>query len=403
MEDYAYEARNDSGRLVSGVIAAESVEQASTLLGEQDLFVVRLASERGTPRRTATPHAGRATRAQVAWCMSQLSIMVEAGISFSEAIHCVTRQASDSQLRALLENISKKIDEGSSFSDALMMYPESFPPTLVALIRASEMNGSLSEVLQRCSTYLLNDLQTLRTVRGAMIYPIFMLVLSLGVTVFLLTFILPRFAMIFAGHGAALPAPTRVLMATSAHLVAYWFEWCMGIASAIAIITAWAYTNTGRRQRDRLMLILPLFSGILHGLYQCRTFRTIAVLLRAGVPVMDIVDIAKSITPNVHYRALWSDVEVQLHNGNPMSAPLLESSLISEPVAQMIEAGEKSGRLGHVFDRLADFIEAEYNQALKTAMQMIEPCMILFIGVMVGFIAASLMLPLFQASSISSG
>lgn len=401
MNYYAYEARNMSGELVNGIVEAPSVEQASVHLSQQELYVTRLAIKDNEANQAPSRQKGRATRHQVAWFMSQLAVMVEAGISFGEALHCVTRQVSDARFRALLEKVSKSVDEGKTFSEALAAHPGSFPQTLTTLIRASELNGSLSEVLKRSSTYLLSDIQTIRRVRGALIYPVFMLMLSVAVTVVLLTFILPKFTAIFASRGAVLPAPTRFLMAVSENLVANWVEWIFGGFIIATVITFALQSYSGRRVRDSILLSTPLIANVLHGLIQCRTFRTVAVLLNAGVPLMDVISIARDITSNTRYKNLWNDVERNVRDGSRLATPLMQSSLIPESIAQMIEAGERSGRLGYVLGEVSTFIEEEYNQTLKSAMQMIEPLMILLIGAVVGAIALALMLPLFEASRLA--
>jgi type IV pilus assembly protein PilC len=402
--DFHYEARNANGQLVGGTISADSVEQASDMLGDQELYITRLAVERTRSRRTVSRfRAARASRTQIAWLMSQLSIMVEAGIPLSEALHITTRQVSKPNLRALLEDVCKSVDEGVPLSDAMGKHPGSFPPSLIAMIRASELNGTLSQMMKRSSQYLHNDVQTMRRIRGVLIYPAFMILLSVGVVLVLLTFVLPRFAAIFVARGAALPVPTRILMAMSNHLINYWFEWAAGTIVICAVTVIWLHTSIGRYYRDVLLLTIPVFSKILHGLYQARAFRTIALLVKGGVPIMDVITIAQTITPNALYQKLWSDVEQQVRDGSNLSAPLYQSKLISESVAQMFEAGERSAQLSQVLSCLADYTEEEYNQTLKAAMQLIEPCMILFIGGLVGFIAAALMLPLFRASQLASG
>lgn len=398
MQNFAYEARNEDGQLISGMIPAENLERAGQLLSERNLFVVRVAVDRNHARRAAG--RGRATRIQIAWCMSQLSVMVETGITLSEALSCLARQASDPRFKKLLEQVSKSVQEGRSFSEALEMYPKSIPPTLTALIRASEMSGSLGKMLRRSSAYLLNDIKALKQARGAVIYPVFTFVLCLAVTVFLLTVILPRFANIFASRHALLPVPTRVLMAMSGNLISYWYLWLTGAVAVIAAGVLWLRTSLGRRQRDSFVLSLPLLSGVFHALYQSRMFRTMAILIEAGVPLVDVIKFTQDVVGNASYRNLWAQVGEQIRRGERMSGPLLASTLIPEPITQMIDSGERSGKLGLVFTRLSEFIEEEYNQAIKNAMQLIEPSMILFVGVIVGFVASALMLPLFQISRV---
>jgi len=401
MQDFAYEARNEQGQLVSGILSAQDVEQAGQMLSERSLFVVRVAVDFSQSKRSR--ERGHASREQVAWCMSQLSVMVETGITFSEALSCLSRQAVEPRLKLILEQVSKSVEEGRPFSEALEMFPRSFPPTLTALIRASEMSGSLAQMLRRSSAYLMNDVRTVKQARGAVIYPAFILVVCVTVTVFLLTVILPKFAGIFAARHAVLPGPTRFLMAISSNLVSNWYLWIAAMLACFVVAAIWSRTAVGKRQRDSLLLLTPVISNVCHAFYQSRTFRTMAILLEAGVPLVEIIRFVRASVDNVHYRQLWEQVDEEIRRGGRMSGPLLASPLIAEPIAQMIDCGERSGKLGFVFTRLSEFVEEEYSETMKNALRFIEPAMILFMGVVVGFIAAALMLPLFQISRVAAG
>lgn len=398
MPTFAYEARDENGELTGGSVIADSLDHAGAMLSQRNLFVVRLA---GGESETVKPMTrGHATRAQVAWQMSQLSVMIETGIPLSEALECLSRQAAQPRLRELLEQVSRHVHEGRSLSEAMAQFPKSFPSSLVALIRASEMSGTMSLILRRSSAYLMNELQVLKRVRGAVLYPAFMFTVCMAVTVFLLVVILPKFADIFASRGAILPLPTRILMALSRSMIHEWYFWLGGAATLLVGLFAWMRTEQGKRHLDFLAINAPVFSVVFNKLYQSRTFRTMAVLLDAGVPLIDVMQIVREVVPNSYYRDLWKRVDDHIRKGERMAGPLLESDLIPEPIAQMIDSGDRSGKLGLVFNRLADFVEEEYQQAVKTATQFIEPCMILFMGTLIGFVAASLMLPLFQASQV---
>lgn len=400
MTTFTYEARDQQGQLLKGSISASSIDDAGRQLGQRNLFVVKVKEHsRGLSPVSRT---GKATRAQVAWQMSQLSIMVETGIPLSEALDCLARQASEPRLQALLQEVSTSVQEGASLSQAMAMHPQAYSPSLVALIRASEVSGTMGMVLHRAAGYLMNEMQAIKRLRGALMYPAFMFAVCLAVTVFLLVVILPRFEMVFATRGALLPLPTRVLMGASANFTAYWYWWLLGSVLVVAGLWQWPRTSWGRIQRDGLLISLPVLSRIFNALYQSRTFRTFSVLLHAGVPLVETMGIIRDVTPNVYYQRLWMQVDEHIRHGESLGGPLLESALIPESIAQMIDNGDRSGKLGLVFTRLATFVEEEYEQALRGATQMIEPVMILFMGGVIGFIAASLMLPLFQAGQVMS-
>lgn len=401
MTNYAYEARDTRGELVAGIIAAKSLEHAGQLLSSRNLFVVRMATEAAQPVRTAVH--GRANRADVAWQISQLSVMLQAGIPLSEALDCLVRQAAHPRLRALLESVARNVREGRSLSDAMVMHPDTFPSTLIAMVRAGEMTGTMTQVLQRSSDYLIYEMQTRRKIRAAMLYPLFMLALCLVVSIVLLLTILPRFADIFANRGALLPLPTRILMGLSEHLIAYWYIWLGHAFVMIVALYGLLRSALGQRLKDHLLISLPILSGVFNALYQGRMFRTMAELVNSGVPVIDSVEIVQDVVSNNQYRELWKRVRHQIQMGERICGPLLESELIPESYAQMIDSGDSAGRLGFVFSRLADFVEQDYDQKTRTAMQFIQPCMILIMGILIGAVVLSLMLPLFQASKVIAG
>jgi type IV pilus assembly protein PilC len=400
MTTFNYQARNEQGQLLSGVIKAASIDDAGEMLSQRNLFVLDVQQEATT--LTPSSRYGKANRAQVAWQMSQLSIMVETGIPLSEALDCLSRQATKPKVQVLLEDVSRNVQEGAALSTAMAMHPNSYSPSLVALIRASEVSGTMGTVLHRASTYLINELQALKRLRGALMYPAFMFITCVTVTIFLLGVILPRFEAVFASRGAILPLPTRVLMAMSANFTQYWYIWLLVTAMLGLGLWLWPRTRIGKTQIDRMLIRLPVLRSIFNPLYQSRTFRTFSVLLDTGVPLVEALAIVRDVTPNVFYQRLWMEVDEHIRHGEPLAGPLLQSDLIPESIAQMIDNGDRSGKLGLVFTRLADFVEEEYNQALRTATQMIEPLMILMMGSVIGFIAASLMLPLFQAGRVMS-
>ena len=399
MPQFAYEARDERGELSAGLIVADSIERAGKLLSDRNLFVVRVAAERTGAFRPKQKR-GHATKAEAAWQLSQLTVMLQTGMRLIDGLDILARQATRPRLRTLLEEIRAAVEQGRPFSDALAMYPRAFPGSVTALVRASEMSGTFTAVLRQCSSYLLSEVQCLRKVRGALMYPAFMLIACLSVTAFLLMVILPKFESIFASRGALLPAPTRLLMSASELVTTTWYAWVPLSVGALVGLTLWLRTSTGKRQLDTLALATPLFSGIFNRLYQGRAFRTLGALLQSGVLLTEALRIIQQVVPNVHYQDLWRRVASEIERGERMAGPLLESPLIPEHIAQMIDNGDRAGKLAAIFSQLAELVEDEYNRAVAVLMQFIEPCMILVMGALVGFVSISLLLPLFQASRI---
>lgn len=403
-KQFQYEARDDRGELVSGAIAASSRETAGDLLSKQGLFVVRLTEgRRSAATSNRPPSAGRATKPQIAWEMWQLSSLVEAGIGLSECLDCLARQASHPRVQLLLEDIAKQVREGKPFSDAMETHCESFPESLIATIRASELSGSLSVALRQSSEYLNKDMKIARKFKTALAYPLFMLTMCLAVSVFLITFVLPKFAAVFATRGAALPLPTRALLAMSDMLLGAW-PVCLGVVVAIAGgAFLFLKLESGRRFVHRMLITAPGLAPVTNALYQSRSFRTLSMLINAQAPLIESIQIVKRIVPNDNYRELWSEIEEQAQVGERFAVPLFESEFIDESIAQMIDNGDQAGQLGASFGRVADFMEERYERSIALMTQYIEPIMILLMGGIIAFVALSMMLPLFGAARVMAG
>jgi type IV pilus assembly protein PilC len=403
MPVFSYEARTESGELLAGMINAATTADAGKKLSQQGHYVVKLgatdirdqeASDRDDASRL------KARRQSVMWFMNQLAIMVETGITIGNAMDLLARQATEPAMQEILREVSTAIKEGRPLSDSLEQYPRSFPPVSVAMIRASEASGTLSVILNRVADYMLKDQEAMSRLRGALMYPAFMFLMCISVTIFLLTVILPRFAVIYASKGAALPTPTRLLLALSNNFASYGLAILAGIV-AVGFAAYWyVRTPSGRLVKDGVQLKLPLLGNMFAKLFQGRTFRALGTLIDAGVPIAHTLRLAQEMSSNVLYRRLWARVEEGVTNGERIPALLSETSLMPESVVQMIDCGDRSGRLGFVFNRLADFLEQEYDRALKVVSQFVEPLMILLMGGIIGFVAIAMLLPMFKVASV---
>lgn len=401
---FAYEARDHRGELVSGIVNALDMSQAGATLSQRNLFVVKIAP---ADRKAAKAKKGfgskkgqRVPRKSVLWFISQLTIMTETGIPISQSLEILARREDAGDMQKIIKEVSKNVHAGQPLSEALEEYPIVFPTTMTALIRASEMSGTLPSVLKRISVYMMKEHQIIRAMRSALIYPGFMLLLSLAITVFLLTVILPKFADIFAAKGAILPLPTQILMNLSDLLINHWLYWLIGTFAVVYGIRLWALSISGKLTLHRLQLSVPVFSTVFNKMYQSRSFRAMGTLIESGVPLTDALAITKEMSTNAYYHELWDDITQAVTHGETISKPMSKSPLIPEEISQMVEAGDHSGSLGIVFERLAEFLEEEFDQAVKTATQFIEPLTIMVMGSVVGFVAISLLLPLFQSGNV---
>ncbi|MBU0719323.1 MAG: type II secretion system F family protein, partial [Planctomycetes bacterium] len=329
---------------------------------------------------------------------SQLSIMVETGVTLADAIHACLAQTPPGGFKTVLTEVLRNVESGESFSAALAKHPKAFGDFYVNLIRAAEASGGMAPMLRRCADYLTARREVRKRVKSALTYPLVLLVAAAGVTAFLMTFVLPKFLSIFSGKEAALPMPTVILMAVTDWLIAYWMFVLGGLTLGTALLMWFFRAGVTRPWADLVKLRVPLVGKILWKSYITSALRTLGVLVESGVSMLDAVAITGALSGNYHFERLWSDVAGRLHRGDQLSAPLVGSTLMPRPVVQMIEAGEKSGRLGAVLIRLCDYLDEELRTTIKTVTQLIEPIMIAVMGAVVGAIAIALLLPILTIS-----
>jgi len=334
---------------------------------------------------------------------NQLAVMVDTGVPLGEAMACVHRHCEDPKFRNVLGDVSQRVQAGQPLSEALAAHPQAFPAVMTSLLRASEATGTMGAMLLRVADYLTNEYEAIRKVRGAMMYPACMIAMCMGVTIFLLIYVLPKFADIYANRGATLPAPTRALMAISEFLVGYWPYWTTGVIGLLIALLVWARSPMGRGQVDWLKINVPVFGPLFRKFYLSRACRTLSLMVQAGVPLLDTIAIVRGVTPNKCFNQLWDNSDNALRTGHQLSEVMLHSDLIPGSTGQMVLAGEKSGQLGEVMGRVADFQEREMANAIQQATQFIEPAMIVTMGSIIGFIAIALLIPIFSVGRVMAG
>lgn len=408
MPQYRYQARHSSGQVQAGVLAAESAAAAANILRTQGHQVLQLVPVQG-----ASATAGRfkgvlnyssgPSQSDVLDFTTQLAVMIRAGISIRAALEGIADQVANPKFKRILLTIKMDVESGKQFSEAISKYPKLFSPLYVNMVRASEMSGSFAKMLDRIAAYLTQQIETRKMVVGAMIYPGIIGTMAIGVTVFLLTFVLPRFAQVFKGKEDALPKPTKFLMSLSDFMVSYWYLLLGAIAVAFTAFFLFIKTDIGRLWFDKTKLTVPLFRRMFRALYISRSLSTMGELLNAGVPMLDSLAITGDISGNLLYKKMWRGVYASVKQGKKIATHLSKSKLLPKSVVQMVAAGEESGKLGEVLNEVSEFYQRALRNAIKAVTSMIEPIMIVVMGGIVGFIAMSIILPIFKMSSIVSG
>ena len=408
MPNYRYELKKQSGQVRAGVIAAESTQAAAKMLRKHGGFVVSLneaaEEKKDTLQRIMSFQVQFGPSAKdVLNFTSQLAVMIKAGISIRAALEGIAEQVENVKFRGMLEQIKRDVEGGKAFSDALARYPKVFSPLYINMVRASELSGAFAEMLVRIVEYLNQQIETRAQVRGAMIYPIIIGVMAVSTTVFLLTFVLPKFVVIFEGKEALLPMPTKVILALSYAMRTYWYLFAGGLATLIGTFWWIVHQPWGRVLWDRVKLKLPIIKKLCRCLYISRSMHTMGELVNSGVPMLDSLGITANISGNSLYENMWHKVSESVKQGQKISAPLAENALLPVSVIQMIGSGEESGKLAEVLRDISEHYQKELKNVIRTVTAMIEPLMIVMMGFVVGFIAMSIILPIFKMSSLVKG
>jgi type IV pilus assembly protein PilC len=262
------------------------------------------------------------------------------------------------------------------------------------------MAGSFGHMLERIGEYLDQQMDTRRQVKGAMVYPIIIVILAVITTIFMLTFVLPRFMVLFAGHEDILPLPTKILLAMSASLCGYWYLYVVTVVGLAGTAIWFVRTPFGRIQWDMAKLKIPIMSKLCHALYLSRGLKTMGELVNAGVPVLDTIAITAEVSGNVHYARIWQRVHLAVRKGQRIAPTLAQSPFIPCSVTQMISAGEDTGSLAEILNDISDFYDRQLKATIKMVTAAIEPLMIVLMGGIVAFIAASILLPIFKMSQL---
>lgn len=406
MANYRYQVRTESGEVQVGVVAADNVATASSVLRNQGYRVLSVtpvnaeAAAGGFAAKLKELNSGKPGQKNVLEFTTQLAVMIRAGINLRAALEGIADQTDHVGFKKVILAIKSDVESGKQFSEALGRHPKLFGPLYVNMTRASEMSGSFAKMLDRIAGYIAQEIETRKMVIGASIYPGVIGTMAVGVTIFLLTFVLPKFAAVFEDKEHILPWTTKFLMNASDFMVHSWYFVVGGLVLIIGSLWAMARTEAGGLWIDRMKLTIPVVKGMFRALYIGRSMHTMGQLINAGVPMLDTLAITGDISGNRLYRAMWRSVYSSVKQGKKIATPLNRTTLLPKAVSQMISAGEESGKLGEVLDEISSYYQKQLKDRIKAVTSMIEPIMIILMGSVVGFIAMAIILPIFKMSQL---
>ncbi len=336
---------------------------------------------------------------------TQLSVMLDSGVVLSDALDAIAAQAEHGTFKMIIMNVAEKVKSGDNFSKALAGYSKVFNTMFISMVKASEASGRMAEMLNVLSGYLGFESETRKRIKGAMTYPFIMALMAVAATGTLMFFVLPRFMGIYESRGAALPKLTQILVSFSKTLGNFQI---MTAVLTVAIFAAtglyyWAGTLAGRRVIDFIKIRTPVLGTMFVDTVVTRSMRIMATMVNTGVSLLDSIEVIQGSCQNYYFQRLWVGVDEKIRDGYQLSESIMispGSELIAPGIIQMLRAGEKSGKLGHVCDKISVFYEKKLEGSIRNVMALIEPVMITIMGTIIGTIAIALLLPVFRISSV---
>lgn len=330
----------------------------------------------------------------------QLSVMISAGVPVAVALEGIADQSDRLKLRQVLHSVLLEVQSGQPLSTALSHHPKVFESQAIQLVRAGETCGDLATMLTRACSLLERDYEMKKKLKSALTYPIVMLCLAATTVIFLFGFILPRFRVLYAGKEDALPKPTKLLLATGDFVAAHWPWLAIGSALSFLAIGLFVASPTGRVFIDTALLKLPLLGNVLRRFSLARSVRTLGALLHGGVPVVTALEMARDLSSNIRLRDAWEHVRQRVKDGGRIHEGMASQEWFPGTLVQMTSMGESGGSLEAVLVKIGEFYDREAEVAVSDATGLLEPLMVIVVGVGVGFIAMSIMLPIFNMSKI---
>ncbi len=405
MPVFSYTFRDTSGGTQKGTAEAESEEILRKRFEEQGFTITEVTMIKA---KSAKPKRyGKVKLGNLAVFCRQFSTMVDAGVSLVRCLDVLGQQTQDPRLKKVIMDVGERVEGGESLSRAMQRHPKAFSNLFIGLIRAGEVGGVLEEALQRLSHFLEKDVELRRKVKAAMTYPVLVLILSIGITFFLVYWFVPQWAVILSDLGLKaddIPAPTKFLMGMADALTNYWWVIIGAIVFIVIAYRMFVSTRFGRRVADRIKLKVPVFGKLHHKICMARFSRTMGTLLTSGVPILQAMETVAGTVGNTIMSDAVMEARARIREGDRIGEPLEASKLFPPMVVHMIGVGEESGSLDFMLQKIADFYEAEVESTLASLTAALEPIMIVGLGFVVGFIVVSMFLPLVRViEKLSSG
>jgi type IV pilus assembly protein PilC len=398
MSSFVYVARETvTGREIRNSVEAANEQAAISALLNRNLLVISIQEKLAKKGRTG---GGNVVLGDLVLFTRQLATMIDAGLAMVQSLQGLAEQTSNKAMRDVIRDVCSRVEAGDSFGEALAKHPKVFNRLYVAMVCAGEKGGLLSEILARLATYLENAARLRKKVKSAMMYPTTVTVVAIGITIFLMVKVIPVFGSIYSSFGGKLPGPTLFLMNLSEFMQKYIL---LMLITGAAGVYGWLYfikTKAGRLFWDSRRIKLPIFGPIAHKICLARFTRTLASLIRSGVPILEVLQIVTQTVGNVVMEKAITDAASDIERGEGISAALGKHPVFPPMIIRMVSAGEQTGKIDNMLERISNFLDEEIETTLSGLTTLIEPILIVFLGVVIGGMVICMFLPIFKLSEL---
>ncbi len=398
MATYKYRARSMDGESLSGIVEAPGENEAAELLGDRGLIVLSLVAGKKKSFKGININLGGVNQKDLVIFSRQLAVMISATIPIVQALRILSQQTSNPVFTDKIIEIANDVDGGMKLSDAMGKHSKIFSNFFVAMIKSGETSGRLEEVLEYLADQMEKDYDLVARIKGAMIYPIVILVGLVGVSVLMMVYILPKLTPMLKESGAELPAITNWLIAISDFMVSSWYYILFILALLAFVFVFWTKSQSGKNMWDAIKIKIPIFGALFKKIYLVRFTRSLHTLIKGGVPISMALRITAEVVDNKAYADLIMKTVAEVEAGNSISTLFAKSPLVPKMLSQMMIVGEKTGRIDTILERLSDFYSREINTMVANLTTLIEPLILVLMGVGVGGIVAAIMLPMYKVA-----
>jgi type II secretory pathway component PulF len=397
---YQYYAKNERGEVKSGEIEAENPQTVYAIIRKEGFFVTSVQPKTKQKSRLSFSFLEKVSLKDLAVFTKEIQVMLKAGLAINTALGAQAEESENKKLSRIAKQLEKDVAGGTPLSQALQKFPEVFSPVYISTIRSGEVSGKLIEVLSSLETQLEKDYALQTKIKSSMTYPLFIIITMFAIMGVIFVYVIPSLSKLFNELSGSLPPTTKLMIGVSNFILHFWWLILIILAGIVIFILQYRKTPSGKRKFDWVTLHFPILGKLAKKIYIAKFCRTASTLIRAGLPILEVIKNTKAVIPNYFYLKSLEKAQKQVENGIPLSETLKNSPYFPRMVSHLIAVGETSGKIEESLDILAEYFEKEVAAATDALTSLIEPLLIVIIGIGVAFIALSVIQPIYSLARI---